>query len=192
MEKIVLVGYGGHAKSVADCIERSGKYEIFGYTDVAAASSPYRYLGNDDVLPAVFEQGVRNAALCIGYLGKGTLREVLYQRLKDIGFCLPVIQDPSAIVAQSAELGEGVFVGKGAIINAEAVVGKMTIINTKALVEHECRVGAFTHVAVAAVLCGQVEVGEAALIGASATVLDGRRILPRQIVAAGATFRKPE
>ncbi|WP_156032724.1 hypothetical protein [Selenomonas sp. FC4001] len=34
MEDIVLVGFGGHAKSVADCIEREGKYHIAGYTDV--------------------------------------------------------------------------------------------------------------------------------------------------------------
>ena len=33
MEDIVIVGFGGHAKSIADCIERMGKYRIVGYTD---------------------------------------------------------------------------------------------------------------------------------------------------------------
>ena len=28
MEDIILVGYGGHAKSVADCIERKKEYRI--------------------------------------------------------------------------------------------------------------------------------------------------------------------
>lgn len=34
MENILLVGYGGHAKSIADCIERQGIYKIAGYTDI--------------------------------------------------------------------------------------------------------------------------------------------------------------
>ena len=74
-------------------------------------------------------------------------------------------------------------------INAEAMVGKMAIINTMALVEHECVVEDFAHVAVAAVLCGQVHVGKAAFIGANATVIQGRKIESGQIVPAGATIR---
>jgi len=189
MEDIILVGYGGHAKSVADCIERQKEYRIIGYTDMEKHESPYAYLGTDDILGEYYARGVRNAVVCVGYLGKGSLREKLYSLLKGIGYRLPIIVDSSSIVAETAEIGEGSFVGKGAIINAEAQVGKMTIINTMALVEHECMVEDFAHVAVAAVLCGQVHVGEAAFIGANATVIQGRSIAPRQIVPAGVTIR---
>lgn len=189
MDDIVLVGFGGHGKSVADCIEREGKYHITGYTDVKKAVSRYEYLGTDDMLQDVFASGIHNAAIGIGYLGKGTLRNKLYEKLKNIGFTLPVIVDPSAVVSESAQLGEGTFVGKGAIINAEAKIGKMSIINTKALVEHECTVGDFTHIAVAAVLCGQVKVGTEVLVGANATVIQCREIQPNTIVPAGVTIR---
>ena len=189
MKDIVLVGYGGHAKSVADCIERGGEYRIVGYTDMSPSPSPYRYLGTDDALRDCYAAGCRCAAVCVGYLGKGALRERLYAMLREIGFELPVISDPSAIVSASAEVGEGTFIGKGAVINAEARVGRLCIINTMALVEHECRVEDFVHVAVAAVLCGQVSVGRAAFIGANATVIQCRSIAPGQIVPAGATIR---
>lgn len=189
MEKIVLVGFGGHAKSVADCIEREGKYTIVGYTDIEEHVSKYKYLGTDDVLQTVFDDGVKYAAVGIGYMGNGDLRNRLYDMLKAIGYKLPVIADPSAIVAESAQVGEGSFVGKNAVINAEAVVGKMTIINTMALVEHECVVGDFSHVAVAAVLCGQVKVGEAAFIGANATVIQGRTVGNKMLIPAGYVVR---
>lgn len=39
MEDIILVGYGGHAKSVADCIERKNEYRIIGYTEPAEVVS---------------------------------------------------------------------------------------------------------------------------------------------------------
>lgn len=189
MEDIILVGYGGHAKSVADCIEMQKKYRIIGYTDFKEHESVYSYLGKDEVFKAYYEQGVRNAVVCIGYMGKGSLRQNLYNSLKNIGFNLPIIKDPTSIISETADIGEGSFIGKRAIVNAEAKIGKMTIINTMALVEHECTVSDFTHVAVSAVLCGQVSVGKAAFIGANATVIQGRTILPRQIVPAGAIIR---
>ncbi len=189
MEDIVLVGFGGHAKSVADCIERQGKYRIVGYTDVEEHTSVYRYLGTDEALKSVYDRGVKNAVIAIGYMGKGNLRERLYEKAKTIGYELPIIIDPSAIVSKSADIGEGTFVGKGAIINAEACVGKMTIVNTKALIEHECKVEDFAHIAVAAVLCGNVTVKKAAFVGANSTVIQGRIVEERQLVPAGVTVR---
>lgn len=189
MEDIILVGYGGHAKSVADCIERVGKYKIAGYTDLAVHESKYPYLGTDDVLKGYFEKGIQNAAVGLGYMGKDNLRERLYLKLKYIGYFLPIIRDPSSVISETAQIGEGAFVGKGAIVNAEARIGKMAIINSMALVEHECIVGDFTHIAVSAVLCGQVEVGSAVLVGANAVIMQCLHVPSNVVVPAGETLR---
>lgn len=189
MEDIVIVGFGGHAKSMADCIERMGVFRIIGYTDFENRHIKYEYLGTDDKLQAIYDSGVRKAAVGIGYLGKSELRCKVHNVLKKIGFELPIITDPSAIVANSAVVGEGTFIGKNAIINAEAKIGKMVIINTMALVEHECVVEDYSHIAVAAVLCGQVKVGKAAFIGANATVIQNMLIPEYKIVPAGITVR---
>lgn len=191
MEDIVLVGFGGHGKSVADCIERQGKFHIVGYTDFRPQSDcMYAYLGTDAVLDKLYQSGIHNAMVCIGYLGKGNIRKKLYDMLKSIGYTLPTIIDISAIVSETTELGEGTFVGKLAVINAKAKVGKMAIINTRALVEHDCRVGDFTHIAVGAVLCGEVFVGEASLVGANATIIQSHRLGDRVIVGAGSIVTK--
>lgn len=185
----MIVGFGGHAQSVADSIEREGKYRIAGYIDSEEHESQYKYLGTDDSLQEWFDKGIRNAIVGVGYLGKGNVRKMLYDKLKKIGYELPVIVDPSAIISSSAEIAEGGFVGKGAIINAGTCVGKMAIINTKALVEHGCIIGDFVHIAVGAVLCGQVEVGNSAFVGANATVIQCIKIDSQQIVPAGSTIR---
>lgn len=189
MEKIILVGYGGHAKSIADSIERGNDYQIVGYTDISPQKCRYKYLGGDEVLEEVFSTGISNAVVGIGFLGKGNIRQKMYSKLKEIGYTLPIITDPSAIVSDSAQIDEGTFIGKNAIVNAEAKIGKMCIINTNALVEHENVIGDFVHVAVGAVLCGQVKVGESSLIGANATVLQCRTINENQIVPAGDVIR---
>lgn len=189
MEDIILVGYGGHAKSVADCIERQGEYRIIGYTELTEMESKYPYLGNDDVLSEYFENGIKNVVICTGYLGKGNIREKLYKLVKNIGFNLPIIVDPSAIVSKSATIGEGTFIGKSAIINAEAQVGKMCIINSKVLVEHECNIGDFVHLAVGVVICGQVNIGDKVFVGANSTIIQCRKIRTNEIVPAGVTIR---
>lgn len=189
LEDIILVGFGGHARSVADSIERQGIYRIIGYTDLEKNKSLYTYLGEDDVLEEYYMRGVRNAVISIGYLGIGDIRKKLYLKLKRVGFHLPAIIDPSAVISGTAKIEEGAFIGKGAVVNAESKIGKAAIINTKAVVEHECEVGDFAHVAVAAILCGQVKVGNFAFIGANATVIQCREIQGRQIVPAGIVVR---
>ena len=70
MEEIILVGYGGHAQSIADCIERDGRFRIIGYTEKEEQPSPYVYLGTDDVLKSFWEQGIKNVAVGDWVLGK--------------------------------------------------------------------------------------------------------------------------
>lgn len=193
MKKIVLLGSGGHAKSVVDAIEAKGLYEITGFTDCAEQATfsyrGYGVLGTDACLETLFRSGIRHAFVCVGYLGKGTVRNRLYAHLKEIGFTLPVIADPSAVLARDARIGEGTFVGKRTVINSDAFIGKMTILNTGAIIEHDCTVGDFSHVAVGAVLCGGVSLGANSMIGANATVIQGV-VLPENSFVKSGSVRK--
>jgi sugar O-acyltransferase, sialic acid O-acetyltransferase neuD family len=190
MDEIILIGYGGHAKSVADTIERGLNYKIAGYVDREKVSSKYEYLGNDNHLEEIFHSGIKNAAICIGYLGKNRIRERMYVALKSMGFCLPKIIDPTAIISNSVIISEGSFIGKHSIINVDSQIGKCCIINSGAIVEHECIIHDFAHVAVGAVLCGQVVVGKGAFIGANGTVIQCRTISDYEVVPAGEVVRK--
>lgn len=187
MEDIVLVGFGGHAKSIIDSIEAAGQYRIAGFTEVDCCNSyrGYNYLGDDSKLQYLFDSGIKNACISIGYLGTGYLRDELYNILKDIGYSLPSIIDPTAVIAKDAIIAEGAFIGKRAVVNSAAVVGEMSIINTGAIIEHESIVGPFTHVSVNSVLCGQVVVHDHCFIGAGTTVIQGLTIGKKSIVGAG-------
>ena len=185
MEEIVLIGGGGHMQSVADAITSGEKYEIIGYTDLFDAHINLRYLGTDDILESIYAKGITCAAITVGYLGKSSLRDRLYDMVKQTRFRLPQIIDPSAVVSDSADIGEGVFVGKNAVVNAGAKIGKMCIINTGAIIEHNNQVGDYSHIAGGAVLCGDIHVGEHTLIGANATIIQGVKIGMNSIIGAG-------
>lgn len=184
MDKIVIIGFGGHAKSIMDSIRTAGEYELVGYTDIEDKYSSLPYLGTDAALKAIYESGVHNAAFGLGYMGKSLLRDKLYEQVKGTGFNLPAIIDPSATIALDAIIGQGTYVGKRAVVNADSHIGRMCIINTGSIIEHENQIGDFTHIAVGTVLCGNVVIGDHCLIGANSTVLQGLTVDKHSIVGA--------
>ncbi len=188
MEDIVFIGFGGHAKSIADSINYAGKYNIVGYTDVKDRHCKYRYLGTDDALCKVFNSGVRKAVIGIGFLGNSLQRDQLVSLAKAIGFEFPYIIDPSATVANDAIIGDGCYIGKRAVVNADSHIGDFCIINTGAIIEHENRIGMYSHIAVGAILCGEITVGDHSFIGAGATIIQGRRIGNNCIIGANSTI----
>lgn len=194
MEDIILLGFGGHAKSVIDCIERQGQYRIIGFLDrddqYTISYKNYDVIGVDDDLERFYHQGIRNAFVTVGFMGQSSVRNRLYERLKQIGYRVPNIIDPSAVIAQDAVMGEGNFVGKLAMLNADVRIGNMCIINSGAMIEHECHVGDFTHVSVGTVLCGNVQIGNNTFVGAGSTLIQGIKVGNDCIVAAGTTVRK--
>ena len=186
MDKIVIVGFGGHGRSVADTIKRSRKFEIAGYTELKKYNDvSYDYLGHDDVLEDLFYQGVHNAVLGMGFMGEADVRKRLFSKMKGIGYEFPVICDPSAIISSDAVIGEGSFVGKNVVINAEAKIGKNCIINTSSIIEHECVVESETHIAVGAVVCGKAHIGNSVMIGAGSTIIQCVNVGDGTVIGAG-------
>lgn len=194
MEDIVLLGCGGHARSVTDSIEQSGRFHIAGFVDKNMDSNfsyrNHKVIGNDDDLQKIYDSGIHYAFVSIAYLGKSDIRDRLYRRLKEIGYILPIIMDCSAVVAMDAQIEEGVFIGKNAVINSNALIGTMAIINTAAIVEHDCQIGRFCHIAVSSTLCGGSNIGSNTLIGANATIIQSVNIGKNCIIGAGSVVRK--
>lgn len=193
MDKIVLLGSGGHAKSVIDSILSDKKFEIVGFIDNENRDFEYmgyKVIGCDENLPYLYSLGIRYAFICIGFLGKRNARKLLYEKLKKIGFELPVIIDPTVVVAQNVIIGEGTFIGKGAIVNSNVVLGKMAIINTSAIIEHDCVIKDFTHISVGSVICGVAQIGEEVFVGANATVIQEICIGDGAVIGAGSVVTK--
>ncbi|WP_022761348.1 acetyltransferase [Butyrivibrio sp. AD3002] len=194
MESIVMIGGGGHCKSVIDAALRSRKFEKIYVTDVNLKPGDTilgcEVVGGDDKLPELLAGGVKNAFITVGFVKPSGLRSKLFFMAKDMGFSFPNIIDPSAVVAADAKLGSGIFIGKTAVINAGASVGDNAIINTGAIVEHDCKIGDFAHVAVGTKVCGESKVGANSLIGAGATILQCVEVGNDAIIGAGSVVIK--
>lgn len=193
-EQIILVGGGGHAKSVIDAIKGQNQYDIVGILDVSDKLGEelegIKVIGVDEDLHHYYQRGVKNAFITLGSVGNPTLRIKLYNRVKSVGYRLPNIIDKSAIIAQSVQLGEGCFIGKAAIINSGSIIGNNTIINTGSLVEHDCAIGSFVHLAPRSTICGSVKIADNTHVGVNTTVIQGITIGKGSLIGAGSIVLK--
>lgn len=171
-ESIILVGGGGHCRSVIDVIEQQGRYQIIGIVDlkenIGRQVLSYPVIACDDQLQELFSS-CKHAVITLGHIKSNILRIKLFEKLKAIGFVLPAIISPLAYVSRHALIGEGTVVMHHALINASATIGRNCIINSKALIEHDVHVGDHCHISTASVLNGGVVVEQGTFVGSNAT-----------------------
>lgn len=186
--RLVLVGAGGHGRVVADLIRLGGHYKLIGAIDpdrAAPARAGLRWLGTDAALPGLRKKGASRAAVGVGSIGNTARRAALRRRLQALGFELPALAHPSAIVSPDAVLGPGCQVMAGAILNPGVRAGAGVVINTGAVVEHDCRLADDSFIAPRAVLGGDVILEEGAFVGIGATIRQGVRVGKGALVGAG-------
>jgi len=195
MPAVVGLGAGGHAKVIIEALRLSGDHDIVALLDpnkelwhTNVLSVPV--LGDDSLLPELFQKGVGLAFIGLGGTRDNGPRQKLYEHALAQGFRAIQVIHPQAVVSASALLGDGLIVMACAVINAEASVGVNVIVNTGAIVEHDCVIGSHVHLATGAKLASNVRVADGAHIGVGASVRQGICIGEGAIVGAGAAVVK--
>ncbi len=192
MEKILLIGGGGHCRSVIDVIEQEGRFQIAGVIDRSELLGThvlgYEVIGSDSEL-AKLSKLYRYALVAVGQIRSASLRIKLFELTKAAGFILPTIISPRAYVSDHATVGSGTVVMHDALVNAGAVVGHNCIINTKALIEHESVIEDHCHIATAAVINGNVRVAEGSFIGSGAVSKESVTIKEHSVIKAGSVVK---
>jgi len=188
-DKLVLIGAGGHARSVIDSIDRNG-YEEIVLLDKAFEPGftidGIPVIGDDDKLKDLFEKGFNKAFISVGSIGAKKIRKDIYERVKEIGYTFPQVIDSSAVISHNTvRLAEGIFIGKGAIINVGADIGECAIINSGAIIDHDCTIGAFVHIAPGVCISGGVKVGDCTHIGTGSSIIQNIKIGCNSVIGAG-------
>lgn len=193
-KKILLVGGGEHCKSIIDTLDRTGEYTEIGIIDteenVGNLLLGNPVIGIDRDLEKFYKRGFKYAFVSLGSIGDSSLRVKLYNSLLEIGFEIPTIKDPSAIVSKSAKIGKGIFIGKNTVINTGSTINNCSIINTAVTIEHDCNIEEFVHIAPGTVLSGNVRIGKHTHIGANSVVKQGLVIGSNTMIGMGSVVLK--
>jgi sugar O-acyltransferase (sialic acid O-acetyltransferase NeuD family) len=193
-KKLLLIGGGGHCKSVLDSILELNEYSKVGIIDkkenIGKSILGIPIIGCDDDLCMLFNGGYHYAFVTVGSIGDPSLRVKLFNMLEKIGFEIPNIIDLTAIVSNHVKMERGIFIGKNVVINAGTSIKRGSIINTSSIIEHDCVINQFCHIAPGTVLCGEVEVGDNSHIGAGSVIKQQIKIGFNTIVGMGSVVLK--
>ncbi len=184
----VVLGAGGHARSVVDVLERAGHTVVAVTGQTAGQPWHVDVLADDDAALSLIERDGLHACVAVG---SNAARARLVADLVARGVSAPPVVASTATVSPRSRLGAGTVVLEHAHVGPAAVLGDGVIVNTAAVVEHDCAVGHAAHVAPGAVLLGAASVGEATLVGSGARVLPGVAVGARVTVGSGAVVMAP-
>ena len=177
MEKVIIIGAGGHAKALIDCIEEENKYEISSIVD------------DDPKVTKIFNHSVSvrdeiNFAdrKCIVAIGNCQTRREIISHLNSEFF---TSVHPRATVSKYSKIGIGSQIFAGVVINSGAKIGDHCIINTGAIIDHDCVVGDFVNISPNVSLAGGAKIGSSTNIGIGAVVIQTVSIGSNVIIGAG-------
>ena len=189
---LILIGGGGHCKSVIEVAESAG-YDIKGILDmpdeVGKEVLPgHKVIGTDDEIPQYVEEC--DFIITVGFIKNPALRIKLYNKVKAAGGRLATIIASTAHVSKYAELGEGTVIMHQAFVNAGAKIGDNCIINTFVNIEHDAEVGNQCHISTGTMVNGECKIGENCFIGSQSVCANCIEIASDIIVGAGSVVRK--
>ena len=191
VKQLILLGGGGHCKSVIDAAESVG-YTILGVLDkpdkVGKAILGYRYIGTDEDIASFVNEA--EFVITVGQIKSSAVRHKLAEQVEKAGGKLATIIACDAYVSKYADVGEGTVILHRAFVNAGARVGKNCIINTMANIEHDAQIGDFCHISTGTMVNGETRVGEDCFVGSRSILYNCITVCRDVVIAAGSVVNR--
>ena len=188
---LVLIGGGGHCKSVIEAAESTG-FSILGVLDmpeeVGKAILSTKVIGTDDDISAYVDKA--EFVITVGFIKNPATRIKLYNKVKEAGGKLATVIASTAHVSKYAKIGEGTVVLHQAFVNADAKVGCNVILNNFVNIEHDAVIGDQCHISTGVMVNGECKVGKNCFIGSQSVLANCTSVGDDIIVGAGSFVRK--
>ncbi len=150
---LLILGAGGHGKSVAEAAYLSGKWNNIVFADDVWPEKTEFY-GYAILTSIKHFEAPLNVSAAIPAVGNNIVRQQWFQLLQEAGIPLATVIHPSAIISSSARLGSGVSIMAGSIIGVEADIADGVIINMGTVIDHDVVIGQFAHLSIGVKVTG--------------------------------------
>jgi sugar O-acyltransferase (sialic acid O-acetyltransferase NeuD family) len=178
MLELVVVGAGGFGREVyqwARSAFDSDSHSVKGFL----SNRPADLDGRDIGLPILgdpdsYEPGPSERFLVA--VGLPSVKRALVERLAARGARFATLVHPSAVVATSARIGEGVVLCPFSIVSDAVELGDFAMLNFYASAGHDARIGRYATLSPYATVNGYARLGEEVFLGSHATVTSRRTL----------------
>jgi sugar O-acyltransferase (sialic acid O-acetyltransferase NeuD family) len=188
-KEIILIGGGGHCRSVIEVIESEGEFSVAGIVDVPEKIGHdilgYKITATDRDIPDLLKK-YKYFIITVGQIKSSVSRKKIFDNLIFEGALLPVIKASTAYLSQHAAVSDGTMLMHNSFVNAGVTIGKNCIINTGCTIEHDARIGDHCHLSTGSFINGECMIGDAVFIGSTAIVNQGIKLASGVIIGSGA------
>jgi sugar O-acyltransferase (sialic acid O-acetyltransferase NeuD family) len=183
--RYLVTGASGHAQEVAWALGEQTKAqgeacEFLFFDDRIVAGPLASGLGSvRGPLDAVAEHARGGEARLVLGIGLPGTKMAVVRRLTPLGLPWATVVHPAAMIGPNVSIGEGSYVGAGAIATVNVRIGRFATVNMHCQVAHDDVLGDFVTLHPDVHLAGRVVVGEGAELGTGAVVIPGATIGPQ-------------
>ena len=184
MNRLIIIGAGGHGKVIADAALKNGYTNICYIDDHATGDvMGFPIIGTSADIECLNDDSTD----FITGIGNNDVRKTIAETY-NVNWVS--IVHPSAQIGFDAEIGKGTVVMANAVVNVCAKIGEHCIINTGAIVEHDNVIENYAHISPNVALGGTVRIGSLTHVGIGATVKNNTDICSDCTIGAGAVVVK--
>lgn len=182
LKEIIVIGTGGLAREVTEWVK--DLFVINGYSGIDADEyGKYNLPGklySNDVTPE--EAGTNYAVIAIG---TPMVRAKVFTEFSCRGWVFPTILHPTATVATTAILEQGVMIAPNCVVGPSVFIGTCAYINFSVGIGHDAKIGKYVQINPGAQIGGFAKIGDLCLVGAGSTILNGIEVCEKAKVGVG-------
>lgn len=186
--KLIIIGASGHGKVVADIAIKVNKWKSIAFLD--DDESIKTSMGLEVIGKTADAFTYKDEADFFVAIGSNAVREKVQEKLIEEGLNVVSLIHPSAIIGTDVEIGMGIVVMAGVVINSSSRIGKGCIINTSASLDHDTVIEDYVHISPGVNMAGTVKVGKGSWLGIGSIVSNNVNICSGCKVGAGAVVVK--
>ncbi len=196
MQKIIIIGSGGHSAEIDDYIflgkqqDANYPWQIEGYIDDNPASyEMYRF--SAPFLGSIKEHEVRKDVSYLMGIANLKYRRPIIERFLAEGASFATYIHPSATLSPSSKVGVGVVIAPYVNLGPNVSVGDFTLINSRCSLGHDTQLGRFNFISPNVCFSGFSKVGDENLFGINSATIPGIKIGDGNKIMAGMVLDKP-
>ena len=186
-----IYGYGGHGLEVEELARvinlKENRWDRVIFIDDAPEKIDDEKIFSFEAIKTGYN--INEIEFMLG-IGEPVIREKIYNKVKESGYGFATLIHPTAVVAESAKIEEGVMIAANTFISVKTHLHENVLIQPMAVIDHEVEVGRNSVVSSFVAMGGNTGLGETSFIGLNASVKQGIKIGNGSVVGMGSVVIK--
>ena len=194
MKKLCIYCAGGFGKEVFDIAlrinEKESRWDEILFVDDDSSLGDSIYQGKLFTMDKLLKEFDSNDCEIIIATGEPSLRKKLFTIVKSLNLRFTTLIDPSCIISNTSNIGEGVIIAPNSFISSDVELGDNVLINASTIIGHDIVIEKNTSVSSFVCIGGASEIGQESYIGMGTVIKEQLKIGSNVIIGLGSIVHR--